>query len=327
MDPKSSVLPGDLLAAKYRVERVIGQGGMGMVAAAVHEQLGQKVALKFLLPEMLENREVAARFLREAQAAVRIQSEHVVRVLDVGTLETGAPYIVMEYLEGSDLSHVLRDRGPLPVAEAVDCIVQACHAVSEGHRLGIVHRDLKPANMFLTTRTDGSSLVKVLDFGIAKAKLGVITGQEASQTVAHSMMGSPAYMSPEQIQDASTVDARTDVWAIGVSLYELLTGEGPFRGSTVHEFLWAIMTSQPPSLRTKRPDIPAELDAVVERCLKKAPGERIQSVAELAAALAPFAPPASHAIIERIVRAASRDPQTSRPSIASTSNPGSTVLL
>src|SRR5580704_2008082 len=198
---------GEVLAGKYRVDRVLGEGGMGVVVAAHHLQLDQKVALKFLLPDALENSDSVARFRREAQAAVKIKSEHVARVTDVGELENGAPYIVMEYLEGSDLADWLREHGPLPIEQAVDFVLQACEALAEAHVLGIVHRDLKPANLFCLQKPDGSVCIKVLDFGISKVLTpGAASSSEMTRTTA--FLGSPLYMSPEQLQMSKGVDTR-----------------------------------------------------------------------------------------------------------------------
>src|SRR6185369_9371107 len=163
---------GDVVAGKYRVERVLGKGGMGVVVAAEHTVLRQKVAIKFLLPEAMQRKGAAERFEREARAASAIQNEHVARVTDVGVLETGAPYMVMEYLTGKDLGELIRERGKLPIPEAVDYLLQASEAIAEAHALGIIHRDLKPANLFVTTRPDGTPLVKVLDFGLSKVTKG-----------------------------------------------------------------------------------------------------------------------------------------------------------
>src|SRR4051812_29074049 len=185
--------PGDVIDGRYRLERYLGEGGMGMVVAARHIALGEPVALKFLLPEGAEDARSVERFLREAKAAVRIKSEHVARMLDVGTLDTGEPFMVMELLDGKDLGQVIRERGKLPVKEAVDYLLQACEGIARAHELGIVHRDLKPANLFLTFRADGSSLVKVLDFGIAKS----LAQDNVNLTQTADVLGSPRYMSPE----------------------------------------------------------------------------------------------------------------------------------
>src|SRR4051812_29611172 len=211
----AGVREGDVLAGKYRVDKILGAGGMGVVVAAHHVQLDERVAIKFLLPEALGNAEAVARFAREARAAVKIKSEHVARVIDVGTLETGAPYMVMEYLEGGDLSQVLASRGPLPVEEAVEYVLQACEAIAHAHALGIVHRDLKPANLFLIRRPDGTNAIKVLDFGISKVMPGKSASSDNAMTRTRTVMGSPLYMSPEQMASTRDVDGRTDLWALG----------------------------------------------------------------------------------------------------------------
>ncbi len=297
------VREGDVLAGKYCVERVIGQGGMGVVVSARHVQLGQHVALKFLLPPACEDPDAVARFLREAQAAVQIRSEHVARILDVGTLEGGAPYMVMEFLSGSDLGHVLDKRGALPVDEALGYVLQACEALAEAHACGIVHRDLKPSNLFLAHRADGSPLVKVLDFGISKATGPTMGGGPAAAITATAMvMGSPAYMSPEQVRSSKHVDARTDIWALGVVVHQLVSGRLPFEGTSVTEIMAMIVADAPTPLRAARPAAPAALEKVILGCLEKDPRKRIANVADLARALAPFAPPAAQLSVERIVR-------------------------
>jgi eukaryotic-like serine/threonine-protein kinase len=214
----AGVREGDVLAGKYRVDRVLGAGGMGAVVAAYHMQLETKVALKFLLPAMLANEDAVTRFAREARAAVKITNEHVARVLDVGTLESGAPYIVMEYLDGTDLAGWLRQRGPLPIEEAIDFVLQAGEALAEAHALGIVHRDLKPANLFYIRSADGRPTIKVLDFGISKVTNLSASASNLVRTQTATLMGSPFYMSPEQMEATHAVDARTDIrisYAIG----------------------------------------------------------------------------------------------------------------
>jgi serine/threonine-protein kinase len=297
-----SVNPGDVLAGKFRIERVLGQGGMGVVVAAYHLQLDERVALKFLLPDALQNAEAVARFAREARAAVKIKSEHVARVSDVGTLETGAPYMVMEYLEGRDLSAYVRESGPLPPSEAADYVLQACEALAEAHALGIVHRDLKPANLFLTRRADGTACVKVLDFGISKLTNPGASDPGFSMTRTQAIMGSPLYMSPEQMASSRQVDGRTDIWAIGAILYELMTGRVPFEADTMPQLCAMILQEPPRSMRDFRGDVPEPLHAVVLRCLAKDRNQRYQNVAELANALAPFASRLSARSAERISR-------------------------
>jgi serine/threonine-protein kinase len=279
------VREGDILAGKYKVERVLAQGGMGVVVAAMHQQLEQRVALKFLLPEGMENEASLGRFLREAKAAVRLRSEHVARVLDVGTAETGSPYIVMEYLEGRDLSTVLEAEGRLSVREAVTYVLQTAEAVAEAHALGIVHRDLKPANLFLTRRADGTPCVKVLDFGISK----LTSPTEMNLTKTSAIMGTPYYMAPEQLRSSKTVDLRSDIWSLGMILYELLTGCVAYQRETLPELCSAILFDPVLPPRTFLPELPEALEAVVMRALAKAPEDRYQNLAQLAQDVAPFA--------------------------------------
>src|SRR5215468_5144695 len=228
---------GVVLAGKYRVDRVLGQGGMGVVVQAMHLQLNQPVAMKFLLPEVLGNDQVVERFLREAQAAVRLKSEHVARVIDVGTFDNGAPYMVLEYLDGVDLAHF--PRAQLTVGLMVDFMLQACEALAEAHALGIVHRDIKPANFFVTRGPDGAHLVKLLDFGISKAPTGQ---QDRNLTATMMVMGTPAYMSPEQMRASKSVDNRSDIWSLGIVLYELLQGVPPFEADTFSSMIIKVAT-------------------------------------------------------------------------------------
>ena len=294
------VVEGEILAGKYRVERVLGIGGMGVVVAAQHLALDKRVAIKFLLPEATMNAEVVARFAREARAAVKIESEHVARVIDVGALDSGSPYMVMEYLVGSDLAQRLAEHGALSIEDATDYLLQACEAIAEAHAAGIVHRDLKPANLFLTRRADGSSLVKVLDFGISKAAAPAGSQPDMSLTKTASVMGSPLYMAPEQMRSTRSVDARADIWALGVILYELLSGKVPFEATTMPELCAMVLTEGPAPLRDRRPDTPPGLWAIIERCLQKDPALRFSNVSDLANALASFAPMRSRLSVERI---------------------------
>lgn len=279
--------PGDTLLGKYRVDRVLGKGGMGMVVAAQHLHLGGLFAIKIMLPEMLDNPEAIGRFLREAQASSRLRSEHVARVHDVGTLETGVPYMVLEYLEGQDLDRELMSRGVLGVGQAAAYVAQVAEALIEAHAQGIVHRDLKPANLFLTRRANGSSCIKVLDFGISK---DITAGNQGAQklTQTGSIMGSPHYMSPEQLIDSKNVDPRSDIWALGIILYELVTGMMPFNAETMPEIVAKVLSTQPTPLRTLRPDIPPEFEAIVQRCTEKERDKRFSSAGEFLAALRPF---------------------------------------
>ncbi|MBN9165689.1 MAG: serine/threonine protein kinase, partial [Myxococcales bacterium] len=278
---------GELLAGKYRVERVIGEGGMGVVLAARHEALATNVAIKLLRTSALEHTDVVGRFMREARAAVSLRSEHVARVFDVGNLEDGRPYIVMERLEGKDLGDVIDHGAFVPVADAVDYVMQACEAIAEAHAAGIVHRDLKPKNLFLTHAVHGRPLVKVLDFGISKIETRG-GAQEMQLTRTTEVIGSPSYMSPEQLRSSRNVDARTDIWALGVILYELLTKRVPFYAETVTELVLVVVTEKEPPVRSLRPDCPEGLEAIVARCLQKQPEHRFQSVVELVQALEPY---------------------------------------
>jgi hypothetical protein len=308
---------GEILAGKYRVDRVLGVGGMGVVAAAHHLELDDKVAIKFLLPETLGNAEAVTRFAREARAAVKIKSEHVARVSDVGKLENGAPYMVMEYLEGTDLSGWLSKHGPLPSEQAVEFILQASEAIAEAHALGIVHRDLKPANLFVIRRPDGALSIKVLDFGISKMTSLTGSGGEGSMTRTSTMMGSPIYMSPEQIQSSKDVDQRGDIWALGVILYELITGEPPFGGEHMAELIFSIISASPASMRVRRPDLPPQLEAVIMHCLEKQRSSRFPNVEEMAIALLPFAPKRSAVSVERITGVtAARNPRGGLATVA-----------
>ncbi|MBL8716729.1 MAG: serine/threonine protein kinase [Myxococcales bacterium] len=286
--------PGEVIAGKYRVDGELGAGAMGVVLSGHHLLLQRPVALKVLRQASASRPVVVARFLREARAALSIQSAHVVRVMDVGTLDGGAPFMVMEHLDGEDLGQLLARRGPLPVGEAVGYVLQACDAVAEAHQRGIVHRDLKPANLFLTRRADGRALIKVLDFGISKATLGEAE-RDLGLTESAAILGSPIYMSPEQVRDSKSVDARADVWALGVVLYRLTSGAAPFEGSTFSSLCAAIAADPPVPLRERFPAVPAALDAVVTRCLEKDPAARFPDVSALAAALAPLADRAEQA--------------------------------
>jgi serine/threonine-protein kinase len=309
-----------VIAGRYRVERWLGAGGMGIVVAARHIELGSLVAIKLLHADRSDVARNVARFRREARAASSIKSEHTVRVFDVGLLDTGAPYIVMEHLEGEDLAEVLRQRRQLTVAESVDLVLQACEGIAEAHAQGIVHRDLKPANLFIVKRPDGSRCLKVLDFGISKVPVpssgaganhvetvtdtfGPLAADDAapramtprapprdaeSITATAPTLGSPRYMAPEQIVDPSDVDARADVWALGIVLFELLGGRPPFRLATLATAHHELMQADPPRLRNLRRDVPAGLERATHRCLAKSRDDRWPDVAAFAEAIAPF---------------------------------------
>jgi eukaryotic-like serine/threonine-protein kinase len=292
---------GDLLAGKYRIEKLLGMGGMGAVYGANHEILSQRVAIKVLLAEIASNQEAVARFLNEARASAKIQNEHCARVMDVGTLEGGQAFMVMEYLEGCDLGQLLERSGPLNITTAVDYVLQSLEALAHAHALQLVHRDLKPANLFLARQQDGSEIVKVLDFGISKATNGP-GGTNPSLTSTKAILGSPLYMSPEQLRSSKSVDPRADIWALGVILYELVTGKPPYDGDNVGELFAAILEKDAVSLRARRPDVPPGLDQAVLCCLRRDPNQRFGDVGQLAEALAPFASPAGVVSVERVRR-------------------------
>lgn len=311
-----SVAVGDVLAGKYRVEKILGMGGMGIVVAATHLDLREMRAIKLIRPDARSDQSVE-RFLREARAVVRLRSEHVAEVYDVGRLESGAPYIVMELLEGQDLSAILKTHGPLPIEEAVLYVTQACHALAEAHAAGIVHRDLKPGNLFRTHRADGSVCIKVLDFGISKnTKMEQF---DPEMTGAKDIVGSPMYMSPEQMRSARKVDPRADVWALGAILYKLLTGRPPFHAPTVPEIFALTLGKQvrPPS--ALRPEIPNELERIILCCLDKKLHHRYATAAELGAALVPHGP-WEGAMFEAPTQLFSRKRRSSVPPVPHASN-------
>jgi serine/threonine protein kinase len=282
---KVPVHEGDILAGKFRVESVLGVGGMGVVVAARHLDLDQRFAIKFMLPEAMRDPQMAERFLREARNAVRLASPHVARVLDVGTLENGAPYMVMEFLDGTDLRAIARPETLAPLHDVLIMMEQACEGVAEAHALGIVHRDIKPHNLFLTRKANGRICIKVLDFGISKTMEATLGLDSNSLTSATSIMGSPHYMAPEQMRSAHTVDARADVWALGVCLYQFLTGHVPFEAETMLELGAKVLHEQPIPITHYRPDLPRELSDIVRICLEKDPQKRFASAAQLCSAL------------------------------------------
>jgi serine/threonine-protein kinase len=301
--------PGDVFIGKYRIERVLGAGNMGLVLSALHVELEQRVAIKLMLPGKAAE-EQHQRFLREARACARLKTPHAVKVLDVGKNETGAPYMVMEYLDGRDLAAELAARGPLPFAEAVEYILQACEGLAEAHAAGIVHRDVKPANMYLI-RGAGGPCVKVLDFGISKVRGD---GSLALTSDVQSL-GSPLYMSPEQLNCSRDVDGRTDLWALGVTLYELVAGTGntPFNGERIEQLCTRIFTKPPTPLSTFRSDAPVGFWSVLQQCFEKEPDRRWPNVATLAAALVPYAPPRAAVYAERVAAVLGEHIEPARP--------------
>ncbi|HEY4107193.1 MAG TPA: serine/threonine-protein kinase, partial [Polyangiaceae bacterium] len=310
----ASVRAGDVVAGKYLVGRTLGIGGMGIVFAACDQALDRPVALKVLLPRLLSSQTAAQRFVREARAATRITSEHVVKLLEIETLPDSTPVLVMEYLAGRDLRAVLREEGPLAPRLAIDYLLQAAQAVAEGHVQGIVHRDLKPSNLFLTARADGTPLIKVLDFGIAKTLESELSGNFDLTSSEDVRLGSPAYMPPEQLTNPRNVDARADIWALGVTLYELISGGPPFHGQTYAELVSRILSAPPPALKTQLSEfaLPAALADVIFKCLQKDANDRYASVAELAAELAPFGSDDARLSLHR-VSGLSRAPISPRP--------------
>src|SRR5262245_23332225 len=276
---------GDVIAAKYRLEKVAGEGGMGIVYAAEHLVLKQRVAVKVLLPDAAQSEAVVERFAREARAAAKINSEHVARVLDAGTLPNGALFLVMEFLEGCDLEELVELQSTLSVKEVVDYLIQALEGLAHAHAANIIHRDLKPANLFLGCRPDGSNAIKLLDFGISKTTR---SKPEDKRLTGQHVLGSPVYMSPEQLRNSDDIDGRADIWSIGVVLYEMIAGDPPFDGDGVGEIFAAILEKEPVPLAERSPKVPKELSDIVTKCLRRDPNERWDDAGQLASALAPF---------------------------------------
>jgi eukaryotic-like serine/threonine-protein kinase len=328
----SAIHGGEVIAGKYRVDRVLGKGAMGLVLAATHMHLRQQVAIKVL--HTTSSQATVARFLREARAAVRLTSRHAARVLDVGELHDGAPYMVMEYLDGSDLEAFVRQRGPLPVEDAVRYVLEAIEALAEAHAIGIVHRDLKPANLFLARTADGMSSVKVLDFGISKTSDGQLEGDGLQLTQTTDLLGSPLYMSPEQLQSARSATVQSDIWALGAILYQFLAGRVPFDTTSFPELVLMVNMQSPPPLEALRRDVPPALAEAIGRCLAKKPADRFVSVGELSLCIAPYGPPEAQTSAERAcrtleaagisVRRTLSPPRDAAPSLTRASSPGIT---
>ncbi|MBS2014372.1 MAG: serine/threonine protein kinase [Deltaproteobacteria bacterium] len=303
-DPDGARLlgPGDVIDGRYRVEALLGSGGMAAVYRATHVVLEQPFAVKVVSPQIRAIPGMAQRFLREARAATQLKGTHVARVSDVGTMADGSPYMVMEYLEGRDLDTIIEAHEVVPVIDVVDLVLQACEALAEVHGLGIIHRDLKPANLFLTTGADGLACVKLIDFGISRFDSPLSPKDLEKLTTPDTVMGSPRYMSPEQMESATKADERSDIYGLGAILYELLTLRAPHDGDTMLDIYAAATQGPPAAPSTLRPDVPRELDEVILRALRPDPSERFFDVAQLAAALAPFGPDGSLARAEQIER-------------------------
>ena len=297
--------PGDVVAGKYRVTRIIGRGGVGIVAEATHEADDRRVAIKVLRPSPDSQAEATTRFLFEAKAAAQMKSVHIARILEVSTLDDGAPYFVMEFLEGHDLAAALKGEGVLSVETAVDYVIQTCDALAEAHSAGIVHGDLKPSNLFLTLTEGESVVVKLLDFGISKQ---IPSGDvELGSTKTHwPAIGTPLYIAPEQLRSNRRVDHRADIWALGIMLHESLTAQMPFAGTTLSQMSAAIAGDAPVRCRAQRPDLPEEIETIVLRCLEKDADDRFKNVGELANALLPFGPANAEMTEKRIATVLAR---------------------
>jgi serine/threonine-protein kinase len=280
------IAPGQIIGERYLVGEVLGGGGVGVVCAGTHVHLGTPVAIKLIHSELKDDDEAVQRFVNEARATAALKGEHIARVFDVGLLPSGEPYLVMEHLEGIGLDQYLHERGPLAQTEAIDIMLQVCEGLAEAHATALVHRDVKPANLFLARRPDGQYSVKILDFGIAKRR---VEAESPALTDPGKSLGSPWYMSPEQMLTPASVDERADVWSLGVLLFELLTARRPFDGESVPQVCANVLTTLPPRPSDLRGDLAPELDEIVLCCLEKDAQRRLRSVSELAAALQPFA--------------------------------------
>jgi serine/threonine-protein kinase len=310
---------GAVLDGRFEVLRLIGQGAMGIVLEAKHLGLRQSVALKLLRPDVAASPGVAARFVREAHAAARLKSEHVVRIMDVGKLASGLPFIVMERLEGVDLARRLLEKRRLGFEEVADYLFQTLEALADAHRAGVIHRDLKPANLFVARLPGHAHCIKVLDFGISKlSALGATT--ETELTTTRTVLGSPLYMSPEQLEDARSVEPASDIWSRGVIAFELVNGSPPFQSHNLAALLEATRHGDRAPLADQCPDAPPEFAHVIERCLEADPARRFVSAKALTVALAPWAnTPERMVSIERILHV-----RSSRPPRPSDSRPPAT---
>lgn len=276
---------GDMIGGRYRVEALLGEGGVSVVLSAMHDALRQRVAVKILQPHFTPSPQLRERFFREGRALAALRGNHVARVFDVGVLDGGFPYLVLEQLDGLDLRQLVERNGPIPWPRAVRYVAEACEGLCEAHQLGIWHRDLKPSNLFLSPDANGRGVIKILDFGLAK-----LTEEGSSNlTDAGAVMGTPAYMSPEQIKGLATTDARSDVWSLGVTLYELLSAELPFQDTNATKTAHVVLASPPTPLARPGLELPPGLEEIVARCLVKDPGGRIQTADALLSHLRPFA--------------------------------------
>ncbi|MBK7077272.1 MAG: serine/threonine protein kinase [Myxococcales bacterium] len=304
-------LVGKVIGGKYRIERVVGQGGCGVVVRAVHRGLGHPFAIKLLKPMLATRDDIARRFVREAQALAKLTSEHTVRAFDVGVEPGLGPFFVMEWLEGMTVAQALAT-GPIAVHTAVDYALQICAALAEAHRVGLIHRDIKPSNLFIARRIDGRPLLKVMDFGVAKW-----TGAGGAMTAPSVILGSPGYLAPEQARDARSVDARADIWSVGAVLYEMVSGQRLYSIAPAEDLGAQRLIGAAVPLPSW---IPARLRATIERCLARDPAARYPHVTELAAELAAFGSPSASDIaveINRIARAPSA-PHRGRVDLAPT---------
>lgn len=313
---------GEIIGDKYVFERIIAEGGMAVVVAAQHQELGETVAVKVLKPAMLVDRDLVTRFAREAKTTVRVRSEYSVKVLDVGVDARRGPFMVMECLKGEDLRAIIDREGRLSERRAAEMAMQACEALGAAHVLGIIHRDVKPENIFVTS-DGGIDSIRVLDFGISKAALtGSVMNTDISLVKTQMLMGSPIYMAPEQMRSSSHVDGRADIWALGITLYELLSGKPPFIAESVTNLCALVLETRPVHLSQAAPGIHPEFASVVMRCLSKDPESRFANVGELATALLPFAPSRARISAERLVsKFAEIGVTVTPPSRASTAPP------
>jgi serine/threonine-protein kinase len=273
---------GDLVADRYRLGRLVARGGMGAVYEAQHTFLARRVAIKLLAGDF-RRPGALQRFEREAKAAGALESEHIAAVVDYGVVANGEPFLVMEYVEGEDLAHLLERARVLPAVRAVNLAIDVCRGLAVAHEKGIVHRDLKPSNVMVARRSDNTDLAKILDFGVAK-----LPGEPTS-TSPGALLGTASYMPPEQARDPKTVDARADLYSVGVMLYEMLTGERPHPGDTPSLVVYHLLHERAVPLRERRPDLPEALAEVVEKAMAHDADARFTSATELLRALAPFA--------------------------------------